>query len=326
MRVRTLGRSGLSVSEIGFGAWGIGKSMWGTTDDAQSRKALLAALDLGINFFDTAYVYGHGHSETLIAQAFRNSGLRAQVATKIPPKNMEWPAHPRTLLSSAFPPDWVRSCTETSLRNLRLDCVDVQQLHVWTDAWLKDKAWPETLAALQALRREGKVRFIGVSVNSDDPDSALEIVRSGEIDAVQVILNLFEQRPLERLLPLCREKNVGVVARCPFDEGGLTGTLTPRTRFEPQDFRSFYFGGSRLMQTYQRAKEIEKTLAKTRTPDLAQAALKFCLSFPAVSTVIPGMRTRAHVRDNARAADGKYFDARALGQLKAHAWTRNFYS
>lgn len=324
-RQRLLGRTGVKISEIGFGCWGIGKSMWGRTEDAESRQALRAALDLGIDYFDTAYAYGHGHSERLLSEALRSAGKEAFVATKVPPKNMQWPAHPRTLLGHSFPPEWIRSCTETSLRNLRMDCVDLQQFHVWHDNWLKDKSWPDTLAAVAKLKEEGKIRFFGVSVNSDDPDTALEVIRTGAVDTVQVILNLFDQRILEGFLPLCLEKKVGVVVRCVFDEGGLTGKLTPQTRFEPEDFRSHYFGGSRLEETCRRAQALERLLVPAHARSLADGALKYALSFPEVSTVIPGMRKAAHVEANARAADGRLFDKKLLETLKAHAWVRNYY-
>ena len=322
---RALGKTGLQISEIGFGGWGIGKSMWGHTDDSSSIKALERAIELGVNYFDTAAVYGHGHSERLIARTVKETGAKAVIGTKVPPQNMEWPAHSRTRLGHAFPPAWIRTSAERSLRNLRQDSLDLLMFHVWTDNWLKDPLWNETIAAFDTLRKEGKVRTVGVSINSDDPDSALEVVRSGVVDVVQVILNLFDQRAITRLLPLCEEMGVGVVVRCPFDEGGLTGTLTPETRFAPEDFRSYYFGGGRLAETCNRAAAIDEILVPRHSENLAEAALKFCLSFPGVSTVIPGMRTASHVELNVGAADGRYFDGTMLDTLKAHAWTRDFY-
>lgn len=323
---RRLGRTGLEVSEIGFGGWGIGKTMWGRTEDSESSTVLRRALELGVDYFDTAFVYGHGHSERLIGQALRETGAEAVVATAVPPKNMEWPARATTSVGLAFPPDWLEQCTDRSLAALRVERLDLQQLHVWHDAWLLDRLWPRTLDAIERLKRAGKVRFWAVSVNSDDPDSSLVVLRTGLFDAVQVSLNLFDQRPVERLLPLCAELGIGVVARCPFDEGGLTGSLTPETRFEPSDFRSHYFSGERLGETARRADALRSLLVGRRADSLAQAALKFCLSFPAVSTVIPGMRKRSHVEENVRAADGRYFDSALLDSLRAHAWIRNFYS
>jgi aryl-alcohol dehydrogenase-like predicted oxidoreductase len=324
LRHRALGNSGLSVSEIGFGGWGIGKSMWGRTDDAESMRALHAALDAGIDYFDTAYAYGHGHSERLIARLFKEAGRKAVVSTKCPPKNMEWPARPGSPLALAFPPDWIRLCVERSLRALSADCLTLYQFHVWTDTWLKDPLWPEVEATLRALQKEGKVRFLGASIN-DDPDSALQLVERGLVSQVQVLFNLFNQKAADRLFPLCRAKGVGVVVRCPFDEGSLTGQLRPDTRFEPEDFRGHYFGGDRLAETCRRLAALEKVVLGPKAPNLALAALKYCLSFEAVTTVIPGMRKVSHVLENAQASDGQYYSPAELQTIAAHRWVRDFY-
>lgn len=317
---RLLGRTGLSVSEIGYGAWGIGGSMWGPTDDAESLKSLRRALDLGVNFFDTAYVYGDGRSEKLIARAFKEAGRRALVATKVPPKNFQWPSRGR--LSEAFPPEHVIACTERSLKNLGAETIEVQQFHVWQDSWLSEPTWEKTWKAVETLKKQGKIKHWGVSINSRAPASALELVRGGWADTVQVIFNLFEQEPLDELFPLCREKNVGVIARVPFDEGGLTGKLTESTAFEKGDFRESYFAGGLLKETVRRAKVLEKILVKDETPDLAAAALSFILSFPEVSTVIPGMRRPSHVEANARRSGLPPYPAKLLKELRAHAWKR----
>jgi aryl-alcohol dehydrogenase-like predicted oxidoreductase len=299
--------------------------MWGRTDDIESLRALHAALDAGIDYFDTAYAYGHGHSERLIAQLLKEAGRQATVSTKIPPKNMEWPAHPRTPLGFAFPPDWIVSCAERSLRNLSTDCLMLEQLHVWTDTWLKDPLWPEVAETFQDLKKQGKIRFVGVSINSDDPNSALELIRSGFVDQVQVLFNLFDQRAQDQLFALCRQKGIAVVVRCPFDEGGLTGQLKPETKFEPEDFRSHYFAGERLAETCRRATALEKLVLGPKAKTLAIAALKYPLSFPEVSTVIPGMRRTSHVTQNILAAEGSYYDAQELKAIAAHRWVRHFY-
>ena len=322
---RSLGKTGINISEIGFGGWGIGKAMWGRTDDLDSQLALRIAIERGVNYFDTAAVYGHGHSERIIARVVREMKADVVIGTKVPPKNMEWPAHSSTHLGHAFPADWVIDRTQRSLRNLRTEKVDLLMFHVWSDAWLKADGWEDTWRAFERLKSDGKVRAVGVSVNSDDPDSALKIVESGLIDMVQVIVNLFDQRATQRLLPMCKKKKVGVVVRCPFDEGGLTGMLTPETRFEPDDFRSFYFGEDRLPETCRRADALSEVLVGKHAETLAAAALKFCLSFPEVSSVIPGMRTKAHVESNVSAANARYFDPALLDNLKKHAWVRDFY-
>jgi len=319
MRTRTFGRTGWKVSEVGYGAWGIGAAWWGKTDDAESQASLRAAWDAGVNFFDTAYVYGDGHSERIIAEAL--AGKPALVATKIPPKNQEWPPKPSTPVSAAFPADWIRSCTERSLRNLRRDTIDLTQFHVWTDAWMRDDEWKE---AVSKLKSEGKIRAFGVSINDHQPESALELVASDLIDSVQVIFNIFDQSPAEKLFPACRKHNVAVIARVPFDEGGLTGTLTPQTTFEKGDFRASYFKGDNLAKTVERADKL-KGLLNGEARTLPELALKFILSHPEVSTTIPGMRRPSHVASNTAVSGSAPLLPALLDRLRAHAWPRNFY-
>jgi aryl-alcohol dehydrogenase-like predicted oxidoreductase len=319
MRKRSLGRTGRQVSEIGFGAWGIGAAWWGATDDKESLAALRSAWDAGVDFYDTAYVYGDGHSEQLIAEAL--AGKPATIATKIPPKNGDWPAKPGTPAREAFPEDWIRACTERSLKNLRRDTIDLQQLHVWTDAWLRDDGWKN---AISRLKSEGKIRAFGVSINDHDPSSALELVASGLVDTVQVIFNIFDQSPAEKLFPACRKNNVGVIARVPFDEGGLTGTLTRDTKFEKGDFRASYFRGENLIKTVERAEKL-KGLLNGEAKTLPELALKFILAHPEVSTVIPGMRQARHVASNVAVSGAEPLSSNTLSRLREHAWRRNFY-
>jgi aryl-alcohol dehydrogenase-like predicted oxidoreductase len=320
MLLRTLGRTGLRVSEIGFGAWGIGGTWWGGTNDAEALKALIRAQELGVNFYDTAYVYGDGHSERLIARAFAQTGRRGIVASKVPPKNREWPARPVPICDT-FPPDWIIACTERSLKNLNTDCLDVQQLHVWHDDWAEATDWRE---AVHQLKASGKIRSFGLSINDYEPENCLKAIRTGLIDSIQVIYNLFEQAPAERLFPACREHGVGLIVRVPFDEGSLTGTLRPDTTFQKDDFRSDYFRGERLREVCERVKAFDFLIHDTITTP-AEAALKFCLSHSAVSTVIPGMRKVRHVEANVRVSDGRLLTAEELARLKPLAWRRNFY-
>jgi aryl-alcohol dehydrogenase-like predicted oxidoreductase len=295
--------------------------MWGPLDDEKAVAALHRALDLGITFIDTALAYGEGHSERLIARVFRERGKRVTTATKIPPKNHEWPARRGLPLKEVFPRDWIIRCTERSLRSLETDCLDLQQLHVWNEEWMEQPEWIETLRDLQA---QGKIKFIGVSITDHEPDPALSLVRSGWVDTIQVIYNIFDQSPAEHLLPLAQEKKVGIIARCPFDEGGLTGTLRPDTVFPRGDWRREYFYGDRLIETVERVGRM-KFLVRDEIRTLPQAALKFCLSHPAVSCVIPGIRRPEHAEENAAASDGKLLTPAELEILKAHAWPRNFY-
>ncbi len=321
MEHRRLGRTGIQVSEIGFGAWGIGKGWWGETDDTLSIRALIRALESGVTFIDTAHAYGDGHSERLIAKAFREARHRVLVATKIPPKSREWPPKEGTTVRQAFPADWILTCTEQSLRHLEADCLELQQLHVWRDEWLAESEWQEVV---QRLKQQGKIRFFGVSIIDHQPNSALELVRSGLVDTVQVIYNIFDQSPEEALFPLCRAHDVGVVARVPFDEGGLTGRLTPNTTFPLKSVQSFYFRGDRLRETCERVDRLRPLLG-AEIKAVAQLALKFCLSHPAVSTVIPGMRRPEHVEANCAVSDGRPLSPETLAALRAHAWARNFY-
>jgi len=321
MRYRRLGRTGFVVSEIGFGAWGIGGVSWGSTDDRLSLQALRRAFELGVTFVDTALGYGNGHSERLVGQAIREFGGRIYVATKIPPKGGGWPPAPGTPARVAFPADWIFSSTEQSLKNLGLDCLDLQQFHTWRDEWLDEAEWQEAVARLKA---QGKIRAFGVSVIDHRPGTALRAVPSGLIDSVQVIFNVFDQSPRDTLFPLCRAHEVGVIARVPFDEGSLTGALKLDTRFPPGDFRREYFRGERLRETCRRVKRL-RFLIRDEIKSLAQAALKFCLSHPEVSTVIPGMRRPEPVEENCVASDGIPLQPEELERLRAHAWPRNFY-
>ncbi|MBI2339759.1 MAG: aldo/keto reductase [Deltaproteobacteria bacterium] len=345
MNYRTLGRTGQKVSEIGHGTWTMG-SMWGPRDDKAALDSLVRSLELGVTFIDTAWVYGDGHSEELIAKALKEFGFgnltaskasergrlhpalpvegatRAPlIATKCPPKNFGWPARHHVPVEETFPPEHVVNYTEKSLKNLRMDCVDLQQLHVWSDNWLEKPIW---LEAVEKLKKQGKIRYFGVSINDHEPDSALKIVASGLIDSVQVIYNIFDQTPEEKLFPLCQKHNVAVIARVPFDEGSLTGLLTPETQFHKGDWRQKYFTPDRLKETCTHVEKL-KVLIRGEIKTLSQAALKFCLSQAAVSTVIPGMRTVAHVEENSKASDGLLLTEQERTELKNHAWPRNFY-
>ena len=321
MNYRSLGRTGLKVSEIGYGAWGIGKGLWIGASDEESLKALHRAVDLGLNFVDTALGYGDGHSEKLVGQLVRERSETIYVATKIPPKNAVWPARPGTPVAEAFPGDHVIRCTEQSLRNLGLETIDVQQFHVWSDEWVGQGDW---LEAIQKLKQQGKLRYFGVSINDYQPENAIKLIESGVLDTVQVIYNIFEQNPEENLFPACERKNVGVIVRVALDEGGLTGTITPDTNFAEDDFRAKYFRGDRKQQVYERVERIVSDLGIS-VDQLPETALRYVLSHPAVSTVIPGMRSVRNVERNCLIGDGRGLPEETVGKLKAHRWDRNFY-
>jgi aryl-alcohol dehydrogenase-like predicted oxidoreductase len=321
MRFRKLGRTGFEVSEIGFGAWGIGGTQWLGGSDQESLEALRRALELGFNFIDTALAYGNGHSERLVGRIVREAGTTVYIAAKVPPKNLLWPARPGIGLERVFPYDYIVECTERSLKNLGLETIDLQQLHVWNPEWLQSDDWRR---AFEDLKRSGKVRWVGVSINDHEPDSALELIRTGLIDAVQVIYNIFDPTPQKNLFPLCLERNIGVLARVPLDEGSLTGTITEATQFDPRDFRAHYFRGDRKRQVAQRVAALERDLAGVEG-SLPEIALRFCLSHPAVSTVIPGMRRARHVEANAAVSAKGPLAAETLAVLEKHVWEKNFY-
>jgi aryl-alcohol dehydrogenase-like predicted oxidoreductase len=324
MQFRQLGRTGITVSEIGFGAWGIGGAMWQGSDDAAATTALAAALDAGCTFIDTALAYGNGHSEQLIAKVLAGRQEAVTVASKIPPKNQVWPAKSGTPLTAAFPADWVKRCAERSAANLGRP-VDLLQLHVWRDDWLKEPEWRRVEKTLQQLIATGALRHVGISINDHAPETALEAVRQLDlVSVVQVIYNVFDRSPEDALFAACRARGVGVIARVPFDEGGLTGKIAPGVTFPADDWRNGYFKGDRPAQVAERVAKLQPVLLR-ESGTLAEGALRFCLSNPDVSTVIPGMRTAEHARSNCAVSDGRHFSAALLQELKAHAWKRNFY-
>jgi aryl-alcohol dehydrogenase-like predicted oxidoreductase len=321
MRYRKLGRTGFEVSELGYGAWGIGGMQWlGGTDD-ESLKALRRAIDLGLNFIDTALAYGAGHSEQLVGKVVREARGRIYVATKVPPKNLLWPARPGIGIEQVFPYDYILASAEQSLKNLGMETIDLLQLHVWNPEWIARDEWRR---GLQDLKRSGKVRAVGISINDHQPDSALEIIETGLINTVQVIYNIFDQTPERNLFPLAQARNIGVIARVPFDEGSLTGKIDEHTQFDSGDFRASYFRGDRKRQVREHVEKLLRDLSLDASA-LPGMALRFCLSHPAVSTVIPGMRSVRNAEANCAAPDAGPLPAETLAILRRHAWNRNFY-
>lgn len=320
MLYRSFGRSGVQVSEIGHGTWAMGY-MWGARDDVQSLSALKLGLENGINFIDTAWLYGKGHAERLIGRTLRETGHRPYVATKCPPQNMVWPPKPGVAVEEAFSAEYLVAKTESSLKNLDVERIDLQQLHVWNEEWLEHGDWRE---AVDRLKAAGKIRHFGVSLNDHQADSGLELVRSGIVDSIQVIYNLFDQSARDRLFPLCREKNVGVIVRVPLDEGGLGGKIDPRDPFPKSDWRHFYFKEDRLAETLARAAKFD-FLVRGEIQTLAQAALKFCLMEPAVSTVLCGMRRASNVMENIQVPNLGGFSEEELKKAYALAWPKNYY-
>lgn len=320
MNYRTLGRTGLSVSEIGFGAWAIGGG-WGPQAEQDSLDALHKAIDLGVNFIDTAAGYGNGKSERLIAQVLSSRPEKVLVATKTPPLPGNWPPSPYDLAEERYPAAYLRANVEERLRNLQTDCLDLLQLHTWTRAWNKNPAPFDVLRQLQA---EGKIRAIGVSTPEHDQNSVIDLMRSGHIDTVQVIYNIFEQEPAAELLPAASEHNVGILVRVVFDEGVLTGKYTADMSFPEGDFRRNYFAGDRLARAVARVERIAADVADSGLT-MPQVALQFALAHPAVSTVIPGIRNTGQALANTSVCDLPPLPEQVMQRLREHAWLRGFW-
>jgi aryl-alcohol dehydrogenase-like predicted oxidoreductase len=316
MKYRKFGRTGWMVSEMGYGMWGMGG--WTGSDDEESLRSLQRAADLGCNFFDTAWAYGEGHSEQLLGKMVRaNPGKKLYTATKIPPKNLKWPSRREYTLDDCFPPDHIEEYIHRSLKNAGLESFDLVQFHTWEDSWVEDDRWYKTL---DGLRRQGLIHAIGISLNRWEPWNGVKTVRSGLVDAVQVIYNIFDQNPEDELFPACREKNVGVIARVPFDEGTLTGNLTLDSRWPESDWRNTYFVPENLKNSVEHAEALKPLVPEGMT--MPEMALRFILGNPTVSTIIPGMRKVRHVEANIAASDTGPLPTELQADLVRHRWVR----
>lgn len=316
MQYRKFGRTGIEVSEIGYGMWGL--AGWTGSGQDEVEEALERSVELGCTFFDTAWGYGAGKSEEILGVLLkRYASKKLYAATKIPPKNFQWPSKSDSKLKDCFPADHIIEYTEKSLKNLNVEQIDLQQFHVWEDSWAHLDEWKE---AVEKLKKEGKVKNVGVSVNRWEPDNVLNTLKTGMIDTVQVIYNIFDQNPEDNLFPLCRELNIGVIARVPFDEGTLTGTLTKDTVFPKDDWRSTYFVPENLNSSVDHAEEIRPLIPSRMS--MAQMALRFILCNDDVHTIIPGMRKVRNVEANISTSDGKKLDEALRLKLKDHRWDR----
>ena len=321
MLMKKFSKSETEVSNLGYGCWGIGKTFWIGADDDESKRALHTAIDNGINLFDSALVYGNGHSEQLVGEVEKESGKELFITSKIPSKKYEWPAKDESTLEESFPKEHIIECTEKSLKNLKRDYLDLQQFHVWNDKWADNDEWKE---AVYQLKKDGKVRFFGISINDHQPENGIKAGETGLIDSFQVIFNIFDQKPAERLFPFCKENNISILARVPLDEGGLTGNITEDTQFPADDFRTHYFKNDRKKQVKERADKIWEEV-KEETGSMVEAALRFIISFDAVTSVIPGMRTEKHLLSNIETINEGPLSNDLMERLKAHKWERNFY-
>jgi aryl-alcohol dehydrogenase-like predicted oxidoreductase len=320
MKYRKLGRTGFEVSEIAHGLWGM--SGWSGSHDRESLDALQLATDLGCNFFDTAWAYGEGKSDGLLGKilssnAASNPSKRLYAASKIPPLNDKWPARSEYKYQDVFPAAHVFRHADLIRKQLRVDSIDLLQFHVWDDSWAEE---PEFRQTVEKLRHDEIIRYFGLSLNRWEPENGLKALQTGLVDAVQVIHNIFDQAPEDELFLVCQELNIGVIARVPLDEGSLGGKMTLQTRFPPDDWRAMYFGPENLAPTIERVEKLKTVLPEGLT--LPQMALRYILSYPAVSTIIVGMRKPGHVRQNIASSDAGPLDSGLLRKLKAHRWDR----
>ncbi|WP_276390494.1 aldo/keto reductase [Eudoraea chungangensis] len=316
MRKRIFGRTQWEVSEIGYGMWGMGG--WTESDDVQSEASLDLAVENGINFFDTAWGYGEGHSEKLLGNLVkRHPSTKLFTASKIPPKNFKWPAMPGYTLEDSYPAEHIKDFTDKTLKNLRQEQIDLIQLHTWDDGWTDKEEWQR---AVEDLKKSGKIAAIGLSLNRWEPENGIKAIKTGLIDAVQVIYNIFDQAPEDSLFPLCRDLNIAVIARVPFDEGTLTGNITKETVFPEGDWRSSYFVPENLEASAAKADLLRPLIPENMT--MAEMALRFILMNDDVSTTIPGMRKARNVLSNTATSDGKELAKDLYNKLRKHRWDR----
>jgi aryl-alcohol dehydrogenase-like predicted oxidoreductase len=316
MQYRRFGRTNWQVAEVGYGMWGL--AGWTGSDQDEVMQALDRSVELGCNFYDTAWAYAAGKSEQILGGLLKkHSDKKLYIATKAPAKNFKWPARPEYKLEDCYPAEHIIKYTEKSLRNLDVECIDLQQFHVWTDEWANNDNWKE---AVIKLKQEGKVQHFGISINRWEPENVLETLKTGLIDAVQVIYNIFDQNPEDKLFPLCRELDIAVIARVPFDEGTLTGTLTKETTFPADDWRSTYFVPENLIPSVEHADALKPIIPNGMT--MPEMALRFILENQDVHTIIPGMRKIRHVEANLACSDGGKLDEGLLNELRKHRWDR----
>lgn len=316
MKTRKFGKTDWLISELGYGMWGLVD--WSGSDQNEVEKSLEMSVELGCNFFDTAWGYGEGKSEQILGKLLRrHSDKKLYAATKIPPKNFIWPSKAGFQLKDCFPASHIIEYTEKSLKNMNVEQIDLQQFHVWEDAWADQDEWK---SAIEKLTKEGKVAHWGVSVNRWEPNNCLKTIETGLISSVQVIYNIFDQNPVDQLFPLCKKMNVGIIARVPFDEGSLTGLLTYDTIFPADDWRSTYFVPENLTSSVDHANALKPIIPEGM--DMPEMALRFILSNPDVGTIIPGMRKIKHVQSNISCSDGQGLPKPKMDELRSHRWER----
>ena len=316
MKYRRFGRTNWQLSEIGYGMWGMGG--WKESDDIQSMESLSLAVEKGVNFFDTAWGYGEGHSERLLGKLLKTCpNKKLYTASKIPPKNFKWPAKPHYTFAESYPEEHIRDYTEKTLRNLDQEQIDLMQFHTWDDGWATNEEWQRTV---ENLKKEGKIAAMGISMNRWEPENGIKALETGVIDAIQVIYNIFDQAPEDHLFPFCESNDIAVIARVPFDEGTLTGNITRETTFPEGDWRGTYFVPENLNASADRADLLRPLIPADS--DMARMALKFILENKTIGTIIPGMRKQRNVLANTSTSDGIPLDSELYEQLRTHRWDR----
>lgn len=320
MRRRALGTTGIEVTEIGIGTWELSGDVWGGTDDRRSIAALRAGLDAGSNFIDTAADYGGGHVEELIGSMLEDGRghLRREdvvVSTKVRPENGRFAPPPEAAIAGSFRPAWIRASCEASLRRLRTDHIDVLFLHTWSRAWGHEDEW---FAEMGALREEGKIRAIGISVPDGGVGDANVPIARGQVDVVQCVHSVFQQEPEVTLFPLARRFGVGVIARSPFSSGVLVQEWHPGMRFPEGDWRGSWpqQADPDWLAEQVRMGEAVKGIIAGSGLDRPTFCLRYALGSPAVSAVIPGSADPDHVRSNMAASDGPPLDAGVRARLR----------
>jgi aryl-alcohol dehydrogenase-like predicted oxidoreductase len=316
MKYRKFGKLDFEVSEVGYGMWGL--AGWKGHEDQEVMRSLDIAVEKGVTFFDTAWGYGEGLSEQILGDVLKKYKSKTlHYGTKIPPKNFKWPSKPEYKLEDCFPKEHIIEYTEKSLKNLGTDCIELQQFHVWDDSWAANDDWK---LAVEKLKKEGKVKSFGISVNRWEPENCIKAVETGLIDSIQVIYNIFDQAPEDKLFPICKKHDVAIIARVPFDEGTLTGAITKDTVFPEGDWRGTYFVPENLIPSAERADALRKIVPEGMT--MAEMALRFIQSNPDITTLIPGMRKERNVLANTATSDGKGLSQELIETLRGHRWDR----
>jgi aryl-alcohol dehydrogenase-like predicted oxidoreductase len=312
-----LGSAKLPVCRVGIGTWAIGGG-WGPQSGDESLQALRTACDLGGQLFDTAPLYGNGHAESLLAQVVRERGKQVTIVTKVRPREYQWAPAPGTPIDEVFPVEHIVAQAEASLHRLGIDCIDCLMLQTWCPSWNHERAWYDAMRLLQA---QGKIRSWGIATSDHRHDEANGMIEAGLVDIIEVPYSILDQRANRQLLPLALQNHISILARSPLASEALTGIWTEQTRFPRGDWRKRVFRGELLERTVHRVDSL-KALVGSDLP-LAQVALRFCLSHPAITAVVAGVRNEEQVRCNLAVQEQGPLPQELLDQI-AELWQNDF--